>query len=393
MTTATDIHGLCKPGYERVRDAFARNFEEHGEVGAALSLVVDGETVVDLWGGHADGARTRSWDEDTMVNTFSTTKGMTTVCALRLIEQGKLDVDAPVAKYWPEFAAAGKEDIPVRYLMSHRAGLPAVDSLIPLEKSHDWEPLVEALAAQKPHWEPGSKFGYHALTFGSLVGEVIRRISGKSVGTFWREEIAEPFGIDFHVGFGEELDDRCATMIPAPLPDLSEIDHPLVKAMTDPTTLTFKAFMISPLLMVNPLYMNTREWRAAEIPAANGHGTARALSRLYGALATGGTLDGAQVLKPETIEMATQTQSQGEDAILLFPMRFGLGFLLDIPEFQISPNGTVFGHAGMGGSFGFADPEAKYGVGYVMNKMMLTDPENREDPRWRGMFDAIYKSV
>jgi CubicO group peptidase (beta-lactamase class C family) len=393
MTTATDIHGLCRPGYERVRDAFARNFEEHGEVGAALSLVVDGEPVVDLWGGHADGALTRPWEEDTIVNTFSTTKGITTVCALRLIEQGKLDVDAPVAKYWPEFAAAGKEDIPVRQIMSHQAGLPGIDAMLPVEKAYEWEPLSEALAAQKPYWEPGSKFGYHAITFGALVGEVIRRISGKSVGTFWREEIAEPFGIDFHLGFGDELDDRCATMIPAPLPDLSEVDHPLAKAMLDPTSLTFKAFMITPLMMVNPLYMNSREWRAAEVPAANGHGTARALARLYGALATGGTLDGAPVLKQETIELATQTQSQGEDAILLFPMRFGLGFLLDIPEFQISPNGTVFGHAGMGGSFGFADPQAKYGVGYVMNKMMLPDPENREDPRWRGMFDAIYESV
>jgi len=393
MTTATEIHGLCKTGYERVRDAFARNFEEHGEVGAALSLVVDGETVVDLWGGHADGALTRPWEEDTIVNTFSTTKGITTVCALRLVEQGKLDVDAPVAKYWPEFAAAGKEDIPVRYLLSHRAGLPGIDGMLSVEKAYEWEPLVAALAAQKPFWEPGSQFGYHAVTFGALVGEVIRRISGKSVGTFWREEFAEPLGLDFHIGFGEELDERCATMIPAPLPDLSEVDHPLVKAMFDPSSLTFKAFMVSPLMMVNPLYMNTREWRAAEIPAANGHGTARALARLYGVLATGGTLDGAQVLKPETIEMATQTQSQGEDAIVLFPMRFGLGFLLDIPEFQISPNGTVFGHAGMGGSFGFADPEAKYGVGYVMNKMMLTDPENQEDPRWRGMFDAIYESV
>ncbi len=393
MTTATEIHGLCKPGYERVREAFARNFEEHGEVGAALSLVVDSETVVDLWGGHADGALTRPWEEDTIVNTFSTTKGVTTVCALRLIEQGKLDVDAPVATYWPEFAAGGKEDITVRQLISHRAGLPGIDAMLPVEKAYEWEPLSEALAVQKPHWEPGSKFGYHAITFGALVGEVIRRISGKSVGTFWREEIAEPFGIDFHLGFGEELDDRCATMIPAPLPDLSEVDHPLAKAMLDPTSLTFKAFMITPLMMVNPLYMNSREWRAAEVPAANGHGSARALARLYGALATGGTLDGASVLKQETIELATQTQSQGEDAILLFPMRFGLGFLLDIPEFQISPNGTVFGHAGMGGSFGFADPEAKYGVGYVMNKMMLPDPENREDPRWRGMFDAIYESV
>ena len=393
MTTATEIHGICKPGYERVRDAFERNFEEHGEVGAALSLVVAGETVVDVWGGHADGALTRPWEEDRIVNTFSTTKGIKTICALRLIEQGKLDVDAPVAKYWPEFAAAGKEDITVRQIMSHQAGLVGIDSMIPVEKAYEWEPLVEALAAQKPFWEPGTKFGYHAVTFGSLVGEVIRRVSGKSVGTFWREEFAEPLGLDFYIGFAEELDERCATMIPAPLPDLSKLDHPLYKAILDPSSLTFKAFMISPLMLVNPLYMNTREWHAAEVPAANGHGTARSLARLYGALATGGTLDGIRVLKPETIEMATQTQSQGQDAVLLFPTRFGLGFILDIPEFQISPNGTTFGHFGMGGSFGIADPEAKFGVGYVMNKMMLTNPETRDDPRLRGMFNAIYESV
>ena len=393
MTTATEIHGICKPGYERVRDAFTRNFEEHGEVGAGLSLVVAGETVVDLWDGHTDGALTRPWQEDTIVNTFSTTKGITTICALRLMEQGKLDPDSPAAEYWPEFAAAGKEKITVRQIMSHQAGLPGIDSMIPVEKAYDWEPLSDALAAQRPFWEPGSKVGYHAVTFGTLVGELIRRVTGKTVGAFWQDEIAEPFGIDFHIGFGEELDDRCATVIPAPLPNLSNVDHPLVKAIIDPTTLTFKAFMISPLMMVNPLYMNSREWRAAEVPAANGHGTARSLSRLYGALATGGELGGKQVLKQETIEMATQTQSQGHDEVLLFPTRFGLGFLLDIPEFQISPSGTVFGHFGMGGSFGLADPAAKLGVGYVMNKMMIPNPETREDPRLRGMFNAIYESV
>jgi CubicO group peptidase (beta-lactamase class C family) len=393
MTTATEIHGICKLGYERVREAFASNFEEHGEVGAALSLVVDGETVVDIWGGHVDGARSRPWEEDTIVNTFSTTKGITTICALRLVEQGKLDVDAPVAKYWPEFAAAGKEEITFRQLISHQAGLPGIDGMIPVDKAYEWEPVIEALAAQKPFWEPGSQFGYHAVTFGSLVGEVIRRVSGKSVGTFWREEFAEPLGLDYHIGFGEELDERCATIVPAPMPDLSKVDHPLYKAMLNPSTLTFKAFMITPLPMVEPLYMNTRKWRAAEVPAANGHGTARSLARLYGALATGGTLDGIQVLKPETIEMATQTQSQGQDAVLLFPMRFGLGFILEMPEWQISPNGTVFGHAGMGGSFGFADPEAKYGVGYVMNQMLLPHAETRKDPRRGGIFNAIYESV
>ena len=392
MTTATEIHGICKPGFERVREAFARNFDEHGDVGAALSLVVEGETVVDLWGGHADGARTRPWEQDTIVNVFSTTKGITTVCALRLIEQGKLDPDAPVAQYWPEFAAAGKEKITVAQLMSHQAGLPAIDAILPLDRSYDWQALVDALAAQKPWWEPGTRVGYHAITFGHLVGELIRRASGKSIGAYWRDEFAGPLGLDFHIGFGPELDTRCADMIPAGLPDLSA-DHPLAKAFLDPTSMTFKAFTITPLPMVNPLYMNGRDWRAAEIPAGNGHGTARAIATLYGALATGGRLNGHAVLAPETIKLATQQQVHGECAVLFFPMRFGLGFLLDIPEFQVSPTGALFGHAGMGGSFGYADPDARFGVSYVMNRMMLPDPANRDDPRWRGMFDAIYASV
>jgi CubicO group peptidase (beta-lactamase class C family) len=392
MTTATEIHGICKPGYERVREAFARNFEEHDEVGAALSLVVKGETVVDLWGGHADASRTRPWEQDTIVNTYSTTKGITTVCALRLVEQGKLDLDRPVAEYWPEFGQNGKETIPVRWLLSHRAGLPAVDNLIPLEQSFEWTPLVDALAAQKPWWEPGTAFGYHALTFGHLVGEVIRRVSGKTLGAYWRDEFAEPLGLDFHVGFGPEHDARCADMIPAPIP-VFDPNSPLAVALANPASVTFKAFFVSPLPMVQPLYMNSRQWRASEMPAANGHGTARALATLYGALAGGGDIDGTSVLRRETIEMATETQSQGEDQVLLFPMHIGVGFMLDIPEFQISPSGSIFGHAGMGGSFGYADPEAGFGAGYVMNKMMLPDPANREDLRWRGMFDAIYASV
>jgi CubicO group peptidase (beta-lactamase class C family) len=392
MTTATEIHGIVKPGYEKVREAFARNFEEHGEVGAALSLVVDGEPVVDIWGGHADGAMTRPWERDTIANVYSTTKGITTICALRLVEEGKLDLDAPVAQYWPEFAQNGKENIPVRWLLSHRAGLPAIDNIIPVERSYEWEPLIEALAAQKPWWEPGSGVGYHALTFGHLVGEVIRRVTGKSVGTYWREEFAGPLGLDFQIGFGPEDDSRAADMIPAPLPAFDP-SNPLMVAMANPSSMTFKAFFVSPLPMVNPLYMNTREWRAGEFPAANGHGTARALAALYSALATDGKLNGKNILKPETIEMATQTQSQGECQVMFFPLRVGVGFMLDIPEYQISPSGKIFGHPGMGGSFGYADPEARFGVGYTMNKMELPDPQNREDPRWRGMFDAIYASV
>ncbi len=187
MTTTIQIHGTCKNGYERVKDAFAQNFADGHEVGAALALVVRGETVVDLWGGYADAQRTRPWLEDTIVNVYSTTKGLTATCAHRLVDQGLLDIDAPVAKYWPEFAQAGKEDLPVRYLLSHRAGLSAVSALINVDDGYRWEILRYALAIQQPWWEPGTKFGYHALTFGTLVGEVIRRISGMTVGEFFRK--------------------------------------------------------------------------------------------------------------------------------------------------------------------------------------------------------------
>ncbi len=206
MTTTIEIKGTCKDGFQRVKEAFAANFENHSEVGASLAVMLDGEMAVDLWGGYADGQRTRPWERDTIVNTFSTTKGMTAICANQLIEQGKLDPEAPVAQYWPEFAQAGKEKLPVKYLLSHRAGLPAVSQMLPMETSYKWEPLVDALAAQEPWWEPGTKHGYHAITFGSLVGEVVRRVSGMSVGNYFRKQVAEPLGIDYYIGFGPELD-------------------------------------------------------------------------------------------------------------------------------------------------------------------------------------------
>jgi CubicO group peptidase (beta-lactamase class C family) len=391
MTTATEIQGICKPGFERVKEAFARNFDDHGEVGAALCLVVNGETVVDLWGGHADAGRTRPWEQDTIVNLFSTTKGMVAICANRLIEEEKLDPDAPVADYWPEFAQAGKESIPVRQLLNHQAGLPAVRDVIAREHSFDWEPLVRALEAQEPWWEPGTQHGYHTVTYGHLVGELIRRVTGRTVGTYFREEFAEPLGLDLHIGFGPELDHRCADMIPAPMrpPDPN---NPVLMAMLNPTSVTFKSFMVTPEPLLNPTYMNTREWRQAEVPAGNGHGTARSLARLYGALARGGEIDGFRVLSQETIDRARQTESDGEDAVLFVPSRFGLGFALELDEERFSPAGSIFGHPGMGGSFGFADPEARIGIGYVMNKMILPDFGER-DPRWPGMLGAIYECL
>jgi len=396
MTTVTAIEGTCDARFQGVKEAFAQNFADFGEVGAAVAVVVEGETVVDLWAGHADAALTRPWQRDTIANAFSTTKGITAICAHRLADQGRLDIDAPVASYWPEFAQAGKENIPVRYLLSHRAGLPAVREMLPPGSAYDWDKMASALAAEEPWWEPGTKHGYHALTFGNLVGEVIRRISGQTVGAYFRNEIADPLGLDFHIGLAEAHDARTAELLPMPLPEPGE-DNPIAKALSDPQSMTFKAFANPADLMV-PGTVNSRAWRAAEIPAGNGHGNARSLARLYGALARGGDLDGpdgqaVRVLTREAIERARVEQSYGEDAVLFgLTTRFGLGFMLDLPEHRIVPQGEMFGHPGAGGSIGFADPKTGVGFGYVMNKMILP-PDYFVDPRWRSLVDATYVAL
>ncbi|MBW2316048.1 MAG: beta-lactamase family protein [Deltaproteobacteria bacterium] len=373
------VQGHCDARFAEIREIFEKSFDGDEEIGAAICFVVDGETVVDLWGGHVDPERTRPWERDTIVNTYSTTKGMTAICAHQLIERGMIDLDAPVAKYWPEFAAAGKAELPVRWLLSHQAGLPAVRKPLPDDAVVNWDVMVAALAEQEPWWEPGTKHGYHALTFGFLVGEVIRRASGKTVGEWFREHVSGPLDADYHIGFGPELDARTSDLQGSLLPssggggdDVPDIPGPLgqmMKDMRDPSTMTGAAFN-------NPARgadrVNTREWRAAEVPAANGHGTARALARIYGALARGGEIDGVRLLEPESIELARSEQAFGPDAVLgQLPMRFGLGFMLRQDLMPLSPSPNAFGHPGAGGSIGMADPDAKVGFGYTMNKMHL----------------------
>ncbi|HUI25002.1 MAG TPA: serine hydrolase domain-containing protein, partial [Candidatus Kryptonia bacterium] len=316
--------------------------------------------------GFADAARTRPWQRDTIVNVYSTTKGMTAICANRLVEQGRLDLDAPVARYWPEFAQAGKDKLPVRYLLTHQAGLAAISVPVPSEKRYDWDFMTSALAAQSPWWEPGTQHGYHALTFGYLVGELVRRIDGRSLGTYFREEIAEPLGVDFHIGLNERDDVRCAEMIPAPPPPPGAPDI-FVAAAKNPDSLPGKVFG-NPRL--DTAHVNTRAWRGAEMPAANGHGDARGLARVYGALACGGEIDGVRVLGHEAIERANAEQAYGTDAVLApLQTRFGLGFFLTQPMIPFGPNPRAFGHPGAGGSIAFADPDARLGFAYVMNQM------------------------
>jgi len=372
------VEGHCDARFASVREIFEQSFASGEEIGAAIAFCVDGELVIDVWGGHHDVARTIPWRRDTLVNTFSTTKGMTAICAHQLVERGLLDLDAPVARYWPGFAANGKDAIPVRWLLSHQAGLPAVRAPLPAEALYDWNAMTAALAAQEPWWEPGTRHGYHALTFGHLVGEVIRRASGKTVGAWFREHVAGPLGADFHIGCGPELDEHISplhgSLAPPPGPGGGPLSLPgplgqFLKDMMDPSTMTGAAFLNPP---GGPDRHNTRAWRAAEIPAANGHGTATALARIYGALARGGTLDGVRLLAPESIARAREEQAFGPDAVLGgLPMRFGLGFMLRHDFMPIAPSANAFGHPGAGGSIGMADPDAKVGFGYVMNKMKL----------------------
>jgi CubicO group peptidase (beta-lactamase class C family) len=389
MQATVNIEGRCDPRFRAVEDAFRDNFEKFGEVGASVSVLVDGETVVDLWGGHADAAGTKPWERDTIVNVWSTTKGITATCMHRLADQGLLDLDAPVANYWPEFAQAGKEALPVRYLLSHQAGLPAISEPLPPGSAFKWDVMTDALAKQEPWWKPGTKHGYHAFTYGWLNGEVLRRITGDTLGAYFRKQIAEPLGLDFHVGLAPEHDARTAECISAELPQPGESNF-LLEMLKDPQSMPFKV-LANPPDLFTPGVVNTREWRAAEIPAANGHGNARAVARLYGALARGGELDGVRVLSPEAIERATVEQAYGPDAVMGLNLRAALGFFLTSPDAKLGPNPRAYGHGGAGGSLGFADPDAKVGFGYAMNRMLQEN--TLTDPRWGPLIDAVYASL
>jgi CubicO group peptidase (beta-lactamase class C family) len=385
---AVKIEGSCDPRFEHVKEVFADSFANGIEVGAAVAATLDGKPIIDLWGGYADQARTKPWTRDTLVNVYSTTKGLAAICAHRLVDQGKLDLDAPVAKYWPEFAQAGKESIPVNYLLSHRAGLPAIRKQLPMNAYFNWNVMCSALAAHEPWWEPGTRHGYHAITFGYLIGEVIRRITGKTPGTYLRDEIARPLNLDMHIGVDTSFDSRIAELIGAPPPSPDKPD-PLAEMARDPESVTFKA-IANPRPVIDPALVNSREWRGAEIPAANGHATARSLATLYGALATGGNLNDYRVLTTESIKRAHTEQANGPDVVLGVVTRWGLGFALTQPAAPIGPNPRTFGHPGAGGSIGFADPDARLGFGYVMNQM---GSDALIDGRAANLFNTIFAAL
>ncbi|MEQ4715204.1 serine hydrolase domain-containing protein [Nonomuraea sp. B19D2] len=375
-----EIGGDTAPGFEAVREAFAANLAGGQETGAAVSVYLHGRKVVDLWGGIADPEAGRPWGRDTLQVVYSTTKAVTATCALLLAQRGELDLDAPVAECWPEFAANGKDRIPVRWLLTHQAGLPAIDHPVTPEAAIAWEPVVTALAAQRPYWEPGTEHGYHGLTYGWLVGEVVRRASGRSIGTFLAEEIAAPLGLDLWIGLPKTEQHRVSRII-APPPDweamagieLNALPEPMrevMAAFADPASLTRRSIAV----VTPPLDHNRPEEQAAEMPATNGICTARALARFYAALI--GEVDGHRILTAETLAAATVEQVSGIDRILRVPVRIGTGFGLPTPDaFWYSP--TAFGFPGRGGSLGFADPATGLAFGYVMNRVLEGVPDLR----------------
>lgn len=384
-----NVHGFCDPAFDKVKQAFITNFKKGKERGAAASIVIGGKTVVDIWAGYMDFWKRRPWKEDTLVNIYSTTKGLTAMCAHRLIEQGRLDPDKPVAAYWPGFEKKGKETITVRMLLNHTAGMVAIKRRLPGNAIYDWDTMVNALENQSPWWKDG-RVGYHALTFGWLVGHVIRKITGMSVGQFLKKEITGPLGLDIHIGLNEAEHHRSATMIMVRVPTIHLDCIRLTKAIvTDPFGATSCAFG-NPFSIVTGV--NSRSWRSAEMPSANGQATARDLAKLYGILANGGQAGNIQVLSPDEIRRCSEETSSGDDAVLQLKTRFSLGFMLnqDNPSGNMGPGKRAFGHPGAGGSFAFADPDAHLGFGYVMNKM---DTFILVDPRAKRLINAVYECL
>ncbi|MFV3305463.1 serine hydrolase domain-containing protein [Pseudomonas sp. NY15181] len=366
------LHGHCDHRFTPVADAFSALFEDPQERGAALCIQVGGETLVDLWAGSAGKEPGQDWQSDTLLNLFSCTKTFAAVAALQLVGEGKLELDAPVSRYWPEFAQAGKQAITVRQLLCHRAGLPAIREPLSPEALYDWSTMTAALAAETPWWTPGAEHGYAPITYGWLVGEVIRRVDGREPGTAIVARTAEPLGLDFHIGLDDAEFHRVAHIARGKgnLGDAAA-QRLLKTMMTEPTALSTRAFTNPPSVLTST---NKPEWRRMQQPAANGHGNARSLAGFYSGLLQGKLLD--QALLAEL----TREHALGEDRTLLTSTRFGLGTMLDQPDVANATYGLgprAFGHPGAGGSIGFADPERELAFGFVTNTLgpyVLMDP-------------------
>ena len=358
-----DIQGTCDERFEPVRSAFAKNFEAGREVGASVAVFFRGEPVVDIWGGSGDEGQETIWEKDTITNVWSTTKSMTFLCALMLADRGELDFHAKVVRYWPEFAAGHKESVEVRHLMGHTAGLSGWTEPIAGEDLADWEKCTSLLAAQEPWWEPGTASGYHAVTQGYLIGEVIRRITGTTIGQWFAREVAEPLGADFHIGLPTSEDGRVTNVIPPPMPNLTGLDT---------TRIPVRTFINPPL---DASMAHEAWWRRAEIPAANGQGNARSVATVQSIIAGRGEARGVRLLSEKGCDPIFEEQANGQDLVLSVPIRFGMGYGLGSETMPLGPGACYWG--GYGGSIIVMDTESQLTVAYVMNRMeggLTADP-------------------
>lgn len=383
------VEGTYEPRFQRVVDAFVRNYHDHDEVGASLCVTHEGNTVIDVWGGGFDRDSGKPWDSDTVSIVMSCTKGAVALCAHVLASQGLLDIEAPVAEYWPEFATNGKEHATVRMMLDHSVGVPAIRGELAPDFMIHWDQVVERLAAEAPFWEPGTRNGYHLINFGWTVGEIVRRVSGKSLGAFFQEAICEPLGIEFWIGLPEEHEPRVSDMIPSPPPDNGgHISKFMQVVMSEPESATRVA-------MSNLLSQKTqgRAWHAAEIGGGGGITNARGLAGMYRPLALGGDglISAEQLRKARTCSVATNL-----DATLQIATRFGLGFMLSMDNRDKYDKDSVvigeqaFGHVGMGGSIGFADPSLGLSMGYTMNRM---GPGILLNERGQSIVHATYEAL
>lgn len=372
------IHGFCDPKFEPVKAAFANNFDALGDLGASVAITYQGEFVVDLWGGHLDQDKTKEWQEDTLVNVWSSTKTMAAMSLLLLADRGEVDFEAPAHKYWPEFKANGKEGVQVKHFMSHMAGLSGMDEQVSEEALYDWEWMTSALAAQAPWWEPGSQSGYHALTQGHLIGEIVRRVTGQTIGQFFKQEIADPLGADFHIGIADEHLSRVSDLVPPP---------PSEDMAADPESIAARTFK-NPI--VNAPVCNTLGWRKAEIPAANGQGNARSIVRAQSPMANGGAAFGKQIMSEAGTRKVFEEQSNGMDLVLGVPLRLGMGYGINSDVMPLGPNPNICYWGGYGGSSVVVDQDANLAFSYVMNKM---ETGLLGDPRGFNLVAAMYESL
>jgi CubicO group peptidase (beta-lactamase class C family) len=380
------VAGRCDARFRRVREAFEENFEQHGEIGAACCVYVEGRSVVDLWGGYADASRRRPWRRDTLVNHYSLGKPFAALALLQLVDAGELELDARVSRAWPDFARRESECTTVRHVLCHRAGLPAVREQLPPQAVFDWDRMCAALARTRPWWEPGTRHAYHTNTYGFLGGELVRRSTGTSLGARLRTHVAGPLEADVHCGLGARDLERCAEVVWQS--DVMAPDWSFIAGLPEERRMVLLGYM-NPATFSGVGVVNSREWRTAQVPSTNGHGTARGVARVYAALAAGGALHGVRILSRDLLAEAARSQSEGRCPVLEREVSFGLGFQIARPDRPLGPHPGSFGHYGTGGSLGFADPEAGVGFGYVMNRVI---------PRWRSpcnraLVAALYESL